>query len=151
MEKSMQKLVWPKSGFNSFVTASTSLFLKTVLDTGDEGEDIDLDDVMKTGFSNTSLHRIRGIWNHKVGCAGQRSLPSNLLSNWWRWWHAFTGKVFYDAWWRCLWRIRDANSYVAQEVTLVAWRNDGDGVVNNICKSISKFGKVGTVRLGGLI
>ena len=53
---------------------------KTVLDTlRDEGEDVDLDDVMKTGFDNTSCVESGGP-EPGVGCAGRGIITSiNLL------------------------------------------------------------------------
>ena len=102
---------------------------KTVLDTlRDEGEDVELDDVMKTGFKNTSCVESGGP-EPGVGCAGRGIITSiNLLEQL----GAYDGK--------------------AQEVYIVC---SGEMMAmyaaNNICKSISKFGKVGDVRLGGLI
>ena len=129
---------------------------KTVLDTlRDEGEDIDLDDVMKTGFSNTSCVESGGP-EPGVGCAGRGIITSiNLLEQL----GAYDEDkhlvyVFYDVLGDVVcggfaMPIRDGK---AEEVYIVV---SGEMMAmyaaNNICKSISKFGKVGTVRLGGLI
>ena len=129
---------------------------KTVLDTlRDEGEDVDLDDVMKTGFSNTSCVESGGP-EPGVGCAGRGIITSiNLLEQL----GAYDDDkhldyVFYDVLGDVVrggfaMPIRDGK---AQEVYIVC---SGEMMAmyaaNNICKSISKFGKVGTVRLGGLI
>ena len=129
---------------------------KTVLDTlRDEGEDVDLDDVMKTGFDNTSCVESGGP-EPGVGCAGRGIITSiNLLEQL----GAYDDDkhldyVFYDV--LCdvvcggfAMPIRDGK---AQEVYIVC---SGEMMAmyaaNNICKSIAKFGKVGTVRLGVLI
>ena len=129
---------------------------KTVLDTlRDEGEDVDLDDVMKTGFSNTSCVESGGP-EPGVGCAGRGIITSiNLLEQL----GAYDDDkhldyVFYDVLGDVVcggfaMPIRDGK---AQEVYIVC---SGEMMAmyaaNNICKYISKFGKVGTVRLGGLI
>jgi len=129
---------------------------KTVLDTlRDEGEDIDLDDVMKVGFSNTRCVESGGP-EPGVGCAGRGIITSiNLLEQL----GAYDPEknldyVFYDVLGDVVcggfaMPIRDGK---AQEVYIVC---SGEMMAmyaaNNICKSINKFGKVGTVRLGGLI
>lgn len=129
---------------------------KTVLDTlRDEGEDVDLDDVMKTGFDNTSCVESGGP-EPGVGCAGRGIITSiNLLEQL----GAYDDDkhldyVFYDVLGDVVcggfaMPIRDGK---AQEVYIVC---SGEMMAmyaaNNICKSIAKFGKVGTVRLGGLI
>jgi len=129
---------------------------KTVLDTlRDEGEDIDLDDVMKVGFSNTKCVESGGP-EPGVGCAGRGIITSiNLLEQL----GAYDPEkkldyVFYDVLGDVVcggfaMPIRDGK---AQEVYIVC---SGEMMAmyaaNNICKSIHKFGKVGTVRLGGLI
>jgi nitrogenase iron protein NifH len=129
---------------------------KTVLDTlRDEGEDVELDDVMKAGFQNTSCVESGGP-EPGVGCAGRGIITSiNLLEQL----GAYDDDkeldyVFYDVLGDVVcggfaMPIRDGK---AQEVYIVC---SGEMMAmyaaNNICKSISKFGKVGDVRLGGLI
>ncbi|MFI3282943.1 MAG: nitrogenase iron protein [Rikenellaceae bacterium] len=129
---------------------------KTVLDTlRDEGEDIDLDDVMKEGFKNTSCVESGGP-EPGVGCAGRGIITSiNLLEQL----GAYDDDkhldyVFYDVLGDVVcggfaMPIRDGK---AQEVYIVC---SGEMMAmyaaNNICKSINKFGQAGTVRLGGLI
>lgn len=129
---------------------------KTVLDTlREEGEDIDLDAVMKTGFGNTNCVESGGP-EPGVGCAGRGIITSiNLLEQL----GAYDDDkkldyVFYDVLGDVVcggfaMPIRDGK---AQEVYIVC---SGEMMAmyaaNNICKSIAKFGKVGTVRLGGLI
>jgi nitrogenase iron protein NifH len=129
---------------------------KTVLDTlRDEGEDVELDDVMKAGFKNTSCVESGGP-EPGVGCAGRGIITSiNLLEQL----GAYDADkeldyVFYDVLGDVVcggfaMPIRDGK---AQEVYIVC---SGEMMAmyaaNNICKSISKFGKVGDVRLGGLI
>jgi len=129
---------------------------KTVLDTlRDEGEDVELDDVMKEGFKNTSCVESGGP-EPGVGCAGRGIITSiNLLEQL----GAYDADkkldyVFYDVLGDVVcggfaMPIRDGK---AQEVYIVC---SGEMMAmyaaNNICKSIAKFGKVGDVRLGGLI
>lgn len=129
---------------------------KTVLDTlRDEGEDVELDDVMKTGFHKTSCVESGGP-EPGVGCAGRGIITSiNLLEQL----GAYDDDkhldyVFYDVLGDVVcggfaMPIRDGK---AQEVYIVC---SGEMMAmyaaNNICKSIAKFGKVGDVRLGGLI
>lgn len=129
---------------------------KTVLDTlREEGEDVELEDVMKTGFHNTSCVESGGP-EPGVGCAGRGIITSiNLLEQL----GAYDQEkqldyVFYDVLGDVVcggfaMPIRDGK---AQEVYIVC---SGEMMAmyaaNNICKSIAKFGKVGDVRLGGLI
>ena len=129
---------------------------KTVLDTlRDEGEDVELEDVMKQGFGNTNCVESGGP-EPGVGCAGRGIITSiNLLEQL----GAYDSDkgldyVFYDVLGDVVcggfaMPIRDGK---AQEVYIVC---SGEMMAmyaaNNICKSISKFGKVGDVRLGGLI
>lgn len=129
---------------------------KTVLDTlRDEGEDVELEDVMKKGFKNTSCVESGGP-EPGVGCAGRGIITSiNLLEQL----GAYDDDkkldyVFYDVLGDVVcggfaMPIRDGK---AQEVYIVC---SGEMMAmyaaNNICKSIHKFGKVGDVRLGGLI
>jgi nitrogenase iron protein NifH len=129
---------------------------KTVLDTlRDEGEDIDLDDVMKTGFGDTNCVESGGP-EPGVGCAGRGIITSiNLLEQLGAYDEdKHIDYVFYDVLGDVVcggfaMPIRDGK---AQEVYIVC---SGEMMAmyaaNNICKSIAKFGKVGTVRLGGLI
>jgi nitrogenase iron protein NifH len=129
---------------------------KTVLDTlREEGEEIDLDDVMKEGFGTTSCVESGGP-EPGVGCAGRGIITSiNLLEQL----GAYDADkeldyVFYDVLGDVVcggfaMPIRDGK---AEEVYIVC---SGEMMAmyaaNNICKSIAKFGKAGTVRLGGLI
>ncbi|MDR2520460.1 MAG: nitrogenase iron protein [Bacteroidales bacterium OttesenSCG-928-I14] len=129
---------------------------RTVLDTlRDEGEDLDLDDVMKIGFKNTSCVESGGP-EPGVGCAGRGIITSiNLLEQL----GAYDDDkqldyVFYDVLGDVVcggfaMPIRDGK---AEEVYIVC---SGEMMAmyaaNNICKSIHKFGRVGAVRLGGLI
>jgi nitrogenase iron protein NifH len=129
---------------------------KTVLDTlRDEGEDVELDDVLKAGFRDTSCVESGGP-EPGVGCAGRGIITSiNLLEQL----GAYDDDkkldyVFYDVLGDVVcggfaMPIRDGK---AQEVYIVC---SGEMMAmyaaNNICKSIAKFGKVGDVRLGGLI
>lgn len=129
---------------------------KTVLDTlRDEGEDVELEDVMKIGFGNTSCVESGGP-EPGVGCAGRGIITSiNLLEQLGAYdEEKHVDYVFYDVLGDVVcggfaMPIRDGK---AQEVYIVC---SGEMMAmyaaNNICKSISKFGKVGTVRLGGLI
>ncbi|MDR1722357.1 MAG: nitrogenase iron protein [Tannerella sp.] len=129
---------------------------KTVLDTlRDEGEDVELEDVMKQGFQSTNCVESGGP-EPGVGCAGRGIITSiNLLEQL----GAYDDDkeldyVFYDVLGDVVcggfaMPIRDGK---AQEVYIVC---SGEMMAmyaaNNICKSIAKFGKVGEVRLGGLI
>ncbi|MDD3321619.1 MAG: nitrogenase iron protein [Paludibacter sp.] len=129
---------------------------KTVLDTlRDEGEDIELNNVMKPGFGGTSCVESGGP-EPGVGCAGRGIITSiNLLEQL----GAYDEEkaldyVFYDVLGDVVcggfaMPIRDGK---AEEVYIVV---SGEMMAmyaaNNICKSVAKFGKVGTVRLGGLI
>jgi len=129
---------------------------RTVLDTlRDEGEDIDLGDVLKSGFGDTSCVESGGP-EPGVGCAGRGIITSiNLLEQL----GAYDADkqldyVFYDVLGDVVcggfaMPIRDGK---AEEVYIVC---SGEMMAmyaaNNICKSIAKFGKAGAVRLGGLI
>ena len=129
---------------------------KTVLDTlRDEGEDIDLNDVMKKGFGGTNCVESGGP-EPGVGCAGRGIITSiNLLEQLGAYDEdKHIDYVFYDVLGDVVcggfaMPIRDGK---AEEVYIVC---SGEMMAmyaaNNICKSIAKFGKVGTVRLGGLI
>ena len=129
---------------------------RTVLDTlREEGEDVSLDDVMKIGYGNTSCVESGGP-EPGVGCAGRGIITSiNMLEQL----GAYDDDkhldyVFYDVLGDVVcggfaMPIRDGK---AQEVYIVV---SGEMMAmyaaNNICKSVARFGKTGTVRLGGLI
>jgi nitrogenase iron protein NifH len=129
---------------------------KTVLDTlRDEGEDVELDDVLKPGFGNTSCVESGGP-EPGVGCAGRGIITSiNLLEQL----GAYDEDksldyVFYDVLGDVVcggfaMPIRDGK---AEEIYIVC---SGEMMAmyaaNNICKGIVKFAQAGTVRLGGII
>jgi len=127
---------------------------KTVLDTlRDEGDDIELDAVMKEGYGG-----IKGVESGGpepgVGCAGRGIITSiNLLEQL----GAYTDDldyVFYDVLGDVVcggfaMPIREGK---AQEIYIVC---SGEMMAlyaaNNISKGIAKYAKTGGVRLGGLI
>jgi nitrogenase iron protein NifH len=129
---------------------------KTVLDTLRlEGEDLDLDDVVKVGFKGTRCVESGGP-EPGVGCAGRGIITSiNLLEQL----GAFDASynldfTFYDVLGDVVcggfaMPIRDGK---AEEIYIVC---SGEMMAmyaaNNICKGIRKFAEAGTVRLGGLI
>jgi nitrogenase iron protein NifH len=129
---------------------------KTVLDTlREEGEDVEIDDVVKGGFKNTRCVESGGP-EPGVGCAGRGIITSiNLLEQL----GAFDDKykldyVFYDVLGDVVcggfaMPIREGK---AQEIYIVV---SGEMMAmyaaNNICKGIVKFAEAGGVRLGGLI
>lgn len=129
---------------------------KTVLDTlRTEGEDLDLDDVVKVGFKGTRCVESGGP-EPGVGCAGRGIITSiNLLEQL----GAFDPQykldyTFYDVLGDVVcggfaMPIRDGK---AEEIYIVC---SGEMMAmyaaNNICKGIRKFAEAGTVRLGGLI
>jgi nitrogenase iron protein NifH len=127
---------------------------KTVLDTlRDEGEDIDLEDVMRLGFKETKCVESGGP-EPGVGCAGRGIITSiNLLESL----GAYTDEldyVFYDVLGDVVcggfaMPIREGK---AKEIYIVA---SGELMAlyaaNNICKGICKFASTGDVRLGGII
>ena len=129
---------------------------QTVLDTlRNDGDDLDLDDVVKTGFKGTRCVESGGP-EPGVGCAGRGIITSiNLLEQL----GAFDPKYqldycFYDVLGDVVcggfaMPIRDGK---AQEIYIVC---SGEMMAmyaaNNICKGIRKFAETGTVRLGGLI
>lgn len=127
---------------------------KTVLDTlRDEGEDIDLEDILRPGFGNTHCVESGGP-EPGVGCAGRGIITSiNLLESL----GAYTDDldyVFYDVLGDVVcggfaMPIREGK---AKEIYIVA---SGEMMAlyaaNNICKGIQKFAKTGDVRLGGII
>ena len=127
---------------------------KTVLDTlREEGEDIDLDKVLKTGFGNTRCVESGGP-EPGVGCAGRGIITSiGLLERL----GAYTDDldyVFYDVLGDVVcggfaMPIREGK---AQEIYIVA---SGEMMAlyaaNNISKGIQKYALKGGVRLGGVI
>jgi len=129
---------------------------KTVLDTlRDEGEDVELDDICRDGFSNTRCTESGGP-EPGVGCAGRGIITSiNLLEQL----NAYgpdtgTDYVFYDVLGDVVcggfaMPIREGK---AEEIYIVC---SGEMMAmyaaNNICKGILKYAQAGGVRLGGLI
>ncbi len=127
---------------------------KTVLDTiRDEGEDIDLDDIMKTGYGNTLCVGSGGP-EPGVGCAGRGIITSiNMLEDL----GAYDDDldfVFYDVLGDVVcggfaMPIREGK---AKEIYIVA---SGEMMAlyaaNNISKGIQRYAKRGGVRLGGII
>jgi nitrogenase iron protein NifH len=129
---------------------------KTVLDTlREEGEDVDLEDVRKTGFGGTWCTESGGP-EPGVGCAGRGIITSiNLLEQLGA--YAADEKldyVFYDVLGDVVcggfaMPIREGK---AEEIYIVV---SGEMMAmyaaNNICKGIVKFAEAGKVRLGGII
>jgi len=127
---------------------------KTVLDTlRDEGEDIDLEDIMRGGYGGTKCVESGGP-EPGVGCAGRGIITSiNMLESL----GAYTSDldyVFYDVLGDVVcggfaMPIREGK---AQEIYIVA---SGEMMAlyaaNNICKGIKKYAQTGGVRLGGII
>jgi nitrogenase iron protein NifH len=129
---------------------------RTVLDTlREEGEDVELEDVRKLGFSGTFCTESGGP-EPGVGCAGRGIITSiNLLEQL----GAYADSedldyVFYDVLGDVVcggfaMPIREGK---AQEIYIVV---SGEMMAmyaaNNICKGIVKFAEAGGVRLGGLI
>ena len=127
---------------------------KTVLDTiRDEGESIELDRIMKTGFGGTRCVESGGP-EPGVGCAGRGIITSiSMLENL----GAYTVDldfVFYDVLGDVVcggfaMPIREGK---AKEIYIVA---SGEMMAlyaaNNIAKGISRYAKAGGVRLGGII
>lgn len=129
---------------------------KTVLDTlREEGEDLDLEDVVKVGFKGVRCVESGGP-EPGVGCAGRGIITSiNLLEQL----GAYSAAqamdyVFYDVLGDVVcggfaMPIRDGK---AEEIYIVV---SGEMMAmyaaNNICKGIVKFAEAGKVRLGGLI
>ncbi|KHD34676.1 nitrogenase reductase [Clostridium acetobutylicum] len=127
---------------------------KTVLDTlREEGEDVDLDTIMKTGFGNIKCVESGGP-EPGVGCAGRGIITSiNMLEQL----GAYEDEldyVFYDVLGDVVcggfaMPIREGK---AKEIYIVA---SGEMMAmyaaNNISKGISKFANTGGVRLGGII
>jgi nitrogenase iron protein NifH len=127
---------------------------KTVLDTlRDEGDDIELDDILKPGYGGTMCVESGGP-EPGVGCAGRGIITSiNMLESL----GAYTDDldyVFYDVLGDVVcggfaMPIREGK---AQEIYIVA---SGELMAlyaaNNIAKGVSKYALTGGVRLGGII
>ena len=129
---------------------------QTVLDTlREEGEDVELEDIRKSGFGGTLCTESGGP-EPGVGCAGRGIITSiNLLEQL----GAYAGDqeldyAFYDVLGDVVcggfaMPIREGK---AQEIYIVC---SGEMMAmyaaNNICKGIMKFAEAGGVRLGGLI
>ncbi|MBP2640957.1 MAG: nitrogenase iron protein [Firmicutes bacterium] len=127
---------------------------KTVLDTlRDEGDDIDLEEILKPGFQGTMCVESGGP-EPGVGCAGRGIITSiNLLESL----GAYTDDldfVFYDVLGDVVcggfaMPIREGK---AEEIYIVA---SGELMAlyaaNNIAKGIYKYAQTGKVRLGGII
>jgi nitrogenase iron protein NifH len=127
---------------------------KTVLDTlRDEGEDVELDEILKPGYAKTKCVESGGP-EPGVGCAGRGIITSiNMLEQL----GAYTDDLdytFYDVLGDVVcggfaMPIRDGK---AEEIYIVV---SGEMMAmyaaNNICKGIVKFAQSGKVRLGGLI
>jgi nitrogenase iron protein NifH len=127
---------------------------KTVLDTlRDEGEDVELDEILKPGYAETKCVESGGP-EPGVGCAGRGIITSiNMLEQL----GAYTPDLdytFYDVLGDVVcggfaMPIRDGK---AEEIYIVV---SGEMMAmyaaNNICKGIVKFAQSGKVRLGGLI
>ena len=129
---------------------------KTVLDTlREEGEDVEIDDVIKEGYSSVRCVESGGP-EPGVGCAGRGIITSITLleqlgayDDEWELDYAFydvLGDVVCGGF---AMPIRDGK---AQEIYIVV---SGEMMAmyaaNNICKGIVKFADSGGVRLGGLI
>jgi nitrogenase iron protein NifH len=129
---------------------------KTVLDTlRTEGEDLDLEDVVKVGFKGTRCVESGGP-EPGVGCAGRGIITSiNLLEQLGAFGEQYKlDYTFYDVLGDVVcggfaMPIRDGK---AEEIYIVC---SGEMMAmyaaNNICKGIMKFAEAGAVRLGGLI
>jgi nitrogenase iron protein NifH len=156
-----------EAGFNVKVVGcdpkadSTRLLLggmaqKTVLDTlREEGEEIDLDDIVKVGYGGVRCVESGGP-EPGVGCAGRGIITSiNLLEQLGAWDEKYKiDYTFYDVLGDVVcggfaMPIREGK---AEEIYIVV---SGEMMAmyaaNNICKGIKKYAQAGTVRLGGLI
>ncbi|MEI7675928.1 MAG: nitrogenase iron protein [Bacteroidales bacterium] len=130
---------------------------KTVLDTlREEGEDVELDDVIKAGYGGTRCVESGGP-EPGVGCAGRGIITSvNLLEQLGAYdTNLFeTDYVFYDVLGDvvCGGFAMPMREGKAQEIYIVC---SGEMMAmyaaNNISKGIVKFAQAGNVRLGGLI
>jgi len=129
---------------------------KTVLDTlRTEGEDVELDDIRKVGFSSVICVESGGP-EPGVGCAGRGIITSiNLLEQLGAYSESLgLDYVFYDVLGDVVcggfaMPIREGK---AQEIYIVV---SGEMMAvyaaDNICKGVVKFAEAGGVRLGGLI
>ncbi|NTW48563.1 MAG: nitrogenase iron protein [Chlorobiales bacterium] len=129
---------------------------KTVLDTlREEGEDVELEDIIKGGYSRTRCVESGGP-EPGVGCAGRGIITSvNLLEQLGAYDEEWgLDYVFYDVLGDVVcggfaMPIRDGK---AEEIYIVC---SGEMMAmyaaNNICKGILKYADAGGVRLGGLI
>ena len=129
---------------------------KTVLDTlREEGEDIDLDSIIKEGYGNTRCVESGGP-EPGVGCAGRGIITSiNLLEQLGAYDESHRiDYAFYDVLGDvvCGGFAMPMREGKAQEIYIVV---SGEMMAmyaaNNICKGIVKFADSGGVRLGGLI
>ena len=130
---------------------------KTVLDTlREEGEDVELDDVVKLGYGGTRCVESGGP-EPGVGCAGRGIITSiNLLEQLGAYEEEDndTDYVFYDVLGDvvCGGFAMPMREGKAQEIYIVC---SGEMMAmyaaNNISKGIVKFAEAGGVRLGGLI
>lgn len=130
---------------------------KTVLDTlREEGEDVELDDVVKLGFKGTRCVESGGP-EPGVGCAGRGIITSvNLLEQLGAYDENLfeTDYVFYDVLGDvvCGGFAMPMREGKAQEIYIVC---SGEMMAmyaaNNISKGIVKFAEAGGVRLGGII
>lgn len=127
---------------------------RTVLDTlREEGEDVDLDEIMKVGFSGIKCVESGGP-EPGVGCAGRGIITSiNMLESLGAY-EADLDYVFYDVLGDVVcggfaMPIREGK---AKEIYIVA---SGEMMAlyaaNNISKGIQKYAKTGETRLGGII
>jgi nitrogenase iron protein NifH len=129
---------------------------KTVLDTlREEGEDVELEDVIKVGFQEVKCVESGGP-EPGVGCAGRGIITSvNLLEQLGAYDESQAiDYVFYDVLGDvvCGGFAMPMREGKAQEIYIVV---SGEMMAmyaaNNICKGIVKFAEAGNVRLGGLI
>ncbi len=129
---------------------------KTVLDTlREEGEDVELDDVIKEGYGGTRCVESGGP-EPGVGCAGRGIITSvNLLEQLGAYEEDLNlDYVFYDVLGDvvCGGFAMPMREGKAEEIYIVV---SGEMMAmyaaNNICKGIVKFAEAGNVRLGGLI
>jgi len=127
---------------------------RTVLDTlREEGEEVDLNEIMKTGFANIKCVESGGP-EPGVGCAGRGIITSiNMLESLGAY-EDDLDYVFYDVLGDVVcggfaMPIREGK---AKEIYIVA---SGEMMAlyaaNNISKGIQKFAKTGGTRLGGII
>ncbi|SHJ35501.1 nitrogenase iron protein [Thermoclostridium caenicola] len=127
---------------------------KTVLDTlREEGEDIELESIMKSGFAGIKCVESGGP-EPGVGCAGRGIITSIGLLERLGAYETDLDYVFYDVLGDVVcggfaMPIREGK---AQEIYIVA---SGELMAlyaaNNICKGIRKYANTGGVRLGGII